>query len=488
MPVRIDTDDKGMDHNEATSASHLALRQQRQLLYYMRLIEHEMPQLAAFRKPFVPPPPAHPLIVRSISYGSEKHYAALKRTIVVPISRLPLKNAAAFHKFKLLAGARWSVEPPKDSGLGREEANGEHGYFKISCEDFPHASMNLKWASDALDRLIATANTLGTWRPRLARHEKEIMHGDEEIFDRQLETSRRNGCLIGGYPKFSTFGVVVGDRTSEGRDEFVRYHNAAVEVPNSSAITRIAAVSRETGVFIIVGVIERDLGTLYCTAVLVDPVHGYVAKHRKLVPTAMERVIWGQGDGTTLPVYEASFSGDESATKAKLATAICWENYMPLLRNFYYSRGVQIYCAPTVDSRPEWQHTMKHIALEGRCFVLSACQYAEEKDYPADHAVANPDKRESTNVMIAGGSVIISPLGKVLAGPLLGKEGVLTADLDLDDILRGKFDLDVTGHYARPDARVESSYVTNLSHLPAYWGRQCLAVTEKTTGQANMCS
>ncbi len=118
--------------------------------------------------------------------------------------------------------------------------------------------------------------------------------------------------------------MVVGDRTQEGRDEFVRYHNAAVEVPNSSAITRIAAVSRETGVFIIVGVIERDLGTLYCTAVLVDPVHGYVAKHRKLVPTAMERVIWGQGDGTTLPVYEASFSGDENATKAKLATAICW--------------------------------------------------------------------------------------------------------------------------------------------------------------------
>lgn len=95
---------------------------------------------------------------------------------------------------------------------------------------------------------------------------------------------------------------------------------------------------------------------------------------------------------------------------------------------------------------------MTHIALEGRCFVLSACQFAREGDYPADHAVANPQARDSQNVMIAGGSVIISPLGKVLAGPLLDGEGVLTADLDLDDVLRGKFDLDVTGHYARPDS------------------------------------
>ena len=95
---------------------------------------------------------------------------------------------------------------------------------------------------------------------------------------------------------------------------------------------------------------------------------------------------------------------------------------------------------------------MRHIALEGRCFVLSACQYAEEKDYPSDHAVADPLKRDPKNVMIAGGSVIVNPLGKVLAGPLLGAEGILTAELDLDDVVRGKFDLDVTGHYARPDS------------------------------------
>ena len=121
------------------------------------------------------------------------------------------------------------------------------------------------------------------------------------------------------------------------------------------------------------------------------------------------------------------------------------------VRTWYYSQGTQIYCAPTVDARPLWQSTMTHIALEGRCFVLSACQFSQEKDYPPDHAVADTEGRNPENVMIAGGSVIISPLGKVLAGPLRDGEGVISAELDLDDIFRGKFYLDTTGHYARND-------------------------------------
>ncbi|KAI0673414.1 carbon-nitrogen hydrolase [Trametes maxima] len=260
-------------------------------------------------------------------------------------------------------------------------------------------------------------------------------------------------AFIGGYPKMSTFGVVMGDRRPEGRDEFVRYAKAAIEIP-SPAITRIEQVSKELNVFLIVGIIERDGSTLYCTAVFVDPEQGYVGKHRKLAPTALERIIWGQGDGSTLPVLNKTFESavaPGSSVQAKLSATICWENYMPLLRNYYYTQGTQIYFAPTVDARPAWQHTMTHIALEGRCFVLSACQFAQEKDYPADHPVANAEARDPNNVMIAGGSVIISPLGKVLAGPLLDGEGVISAELDLDDVLRGKFDLDVAGHYARND-------------------------------------
>jgi len=135
-----------------------------------------------------------------------------------------------------------------------------------------------------------------------------------------------------------------------------------------------------------------------------------------------------------------------------------------VVRMHYYQLGTQIYCAPTVDSRPEWQHTMRHIAIEGRCFVLSACQFTQQKDYPADHSfAAEPSadaQRDPDGVMIAGGSVIVSPLGKVLAGPLLNEEGVLVADLDLEDIVRGQFDLDVRGHYARPDGTFQ-----NLSDL-----------------------
>ncbi|KAK0456707.1 carbon-nitrogen hydrolase [Armillaria borealis] len=258
-------------------------------------------------------------------------------------------------------------------------------------------------------------------------------------------------AFIGGYPKMSTFGAVVGLRAAQGRDEFLRYHSAAIEVP-SAAISRIEAISKETGVFLVVGVIERDGGTLYCTAVFIDPEQGYIAKHRKLAPTASERLIWGQGNGSTLSVVNKDFgSSSEAAVPTKISAAICWENYMPLLRYFYYSKGVQIYCAPTVDARPVWQNSMIHIALEGRCFVLAACQYAEEKDYPVDHAVADVSARNPQNVMIAGGSVIVNPLGEVLGGPLLKGEGVLTATLDLDDCIRGKFDLDVVGHYARPD-------------------------------------
>jgi beta-cyano-L-alanine hydratase/nitrilase len=131
---------------------------------------------------------------------------------------------------------------------------------------------------------------------------------------------------IGGYPKMSTFGVVVGERSSEGRDEFLRYHSAAIDIP-SPAISRIELISKDTGVFLVVGVIERDGGTLYCTVVFIDPQEGYLGKHRKLAPTAMERLIWGQGDGSTLPVLEKQFKSskdDETFVKTKISAAICW--------------------------------------------------------------------------------------------------------------------------------------------------------------------
>ncbi|KAH9937198.1 mitochondrial ribosomal subunit protein-domain-containing protein [Fomitopsis serialis] len=157
-------DDSLLEENEqydaldTGSAGHLRLQQQRRVLYYWRLIEHEMPNLVAYRKPFVPPSSSAPLVVRSIAYGGEEHPASLKRTIVVPVARLPLKDEAAIHKFKLLTGSRWTPEPPVNSGISPLEESPEHGYFSVSCEDFPMPAQNLKWASDALDRLLTEAN------------------------------------------------------------------------------------------------------------------------------------------------------------------------------------------------------------------------------------------------------------------------------------------------------------------------------------------
>ncbi len=246
-------------------------------------------------------------------------------------------------------------------------------------------------------------------------------------------------AFLGGYPKGLDFGVTVGSRSPDGRDLFRRYHAAAIEVPGPETET-LAALTRELGCHAVVGAVERQGGTLYCVALFFGP-DGYLGLHRKLMPTAAERYLWGQGDGSTLPVIDTG--------SARIGAAICWENYMPLLRTAMYAKGVDLWCAPTVDDRDAWQATMRHIALEGRCFVLSANQYLRRDALPADLHPVQGD--EPDTVLIGGGSVIVSPLGEVLAGPLRDGEGILTAQLDLDDLTRARFDLDTTGHYARPD-------------------------------------
>jgi Predicted amidohydrolase len=246
-------------------------------------------------------------------------------------------------------------------------------------------------------------------------------------------------AFVGGYPKRADFGARVGVRSAEGREWFRRYHDGAVDVPGP-AVDRLGEIARASSVHLVVGVIERERGTLYCTVLFVGPDGRLLGKHRKLMPTAMERLIWGFGDGSTIPVLETPLG--------RIGAVICWENYMPQLRLAMYGQGIQLYCAPTVDDRETWLPTMRHIALEGRCFVLSASQFARRSDYPADYPVEASDGDE---ILIAGGSCIVDPLGQVLAGPARDGEALLTADLDLGQIARGNLDLDVVGHYARPD-------------------------------------
>jgi nitrilase len=242
-------------------------------------------------------------------------------------------------------------------------------------------------------------------------------------------------ALLGGYPKGADFGARVGYRTPEGRDAFLKYWREAIEVPGPQT-EALGELARNTGAAMVVGVIERNTTTLYCTALFFSSGGQLVGKHRKLVPTAMERLIWGQGDGSTL------FSMQTAA--GRVGAAICWENYMPLLRTAMYAKGLEIWCAPTVDERDIWQTSMRHIAYEGRLFVVSACQYqpppgSAVPDWPLDRP------------LIRGGSVIVSPLGEVLAGPVYNREELLLATIDRDDVVRGRYDLDVVGHYARPD-------------------------------------
>jgi nitrilase len=240
-------------------------------------------------------------------------------------------------------------------------------------------------------------------------------------------------AFVGGYPKGRDFGVVVGRRSPEGREEFRRYFESAIAIPGPE-LEFLAKVARENRLYLVTGVIERAGGTLYCTVVFFGPDGQYLGKHRKLMPTAMERIVWGPGDGSTLTVVDTPCG--------KLGAVICWENYMPLLRTAMYAKGVELYCAPTVDDRDTWFPTMRHIACEGRCFVLSACQYV---------AAESASASTSAVPLIRGGSCIVSPMGEVLGGPVYGSEQVLTAEINLAEIVRGKFDLDVVGHSSRPD-------------------------------------
>jgi len=248
-------------------------------------------------------------------------------------------------------------------------------------------------------------------------------------------------ALVPAYPRGLSFGTVVGSRSPEGRKVWQRYWENAVDVPGPTTEI-LGEAARQAGVHMAIGVIERDGGTLYCTLLYFGPDGKLLGKHRKLKPTAAERLIWGEGDGSTLTVVDAGF--------ARIGGLICWENYMPLARMAIYGKGVDIYLAPTADGRDSWQATLRHIACEGRCFVLGCNQFVTRDMYPDDLDL-DADLESQPEIMSRGGSAIVSPMGDLLAGPLFDREGILYADLDLGEVVRSRFDFDVVGHYARPD-------------------------------------
>ena len=235
----------------------------------------------------------------------------------------------------------------------------------------------------------------------------------EKTSDLAADARRRGASLIlfpeafvSGYPRGSGFGALVGSRTSEGREQFRQYWESAIDIPGPE-FERLVQIARLNQTHLVIGVMEREGGTLYCTVLFFSTDGRFLGKHRKLMPTASERLIWGFGDGSTMPVMQTEIG--------RIGAVICWENYMPLLRTAMYAKGIELYCAPTADGRETWLPTVRHIAQEGRCFVLSCNQFARRRDYPANYAGELDDDPEA--VVSRGGSCIIGPLGQILAGP-----------------------------------------------------------------------
>ena len=264
----------------------------------------------------------------------------------------------------------------------------------------------------------------------------------EEAGRRGAELAVLPEVLIPGYPRGMGFGTVIGSRSDAGRKTYARYWENSVEVPGD-VTEAVGAACARAGLFAVIGVSERDSihrgSTLYNTLLYFGPDGSLLGKHRKLKPTGSERLIWGEGDGSTLTTVRTPFG--------VVGGLICWENYMPLARMAMYAKGVEIYLAPTADNRDSWQATIRHIACEGRCFVLACNQFMTRSMIPPDWEDIGP----GPEVISRGGSAIVDPLGDYVAGPLFEEEGMLVADLDLDRITESRFDLDVAGHYNRPD-------------------------------------
>ncbi|TDF82318.1 carbon-nitrogen hydrolase family protein [Pseudomonas sp. H9] len=289
-----------------------------------------------------------------------------------------------------------------------------------------------------MSRSIVAALQIGASPLGKAATLEQILGFEEEIKAAGARLVVMPEALLGGYPKGEGFGTYLGYRLPQGREAYAQYYANAIDVPGAET-DELAGLAARTGAELVIGVIERSGNTLYCTALFFSPTQGLVTKHRKLMPTGTERLIWGQGDGSTLPVVDTPVG--------RIGAAICWENHMPLLRTAMYAKGVQVWCAPTVDERDVWQASMRHIAHEGRVFLISACQVQ-----PSPNALGiEVPHWEPDRPLIQGNSVIVGPLGEVLAGPLKHETGLLTAEIDLDELVRARYDFDVVGHYARPD-------------------------------------
>jgi nitrilase len=270
-------------------------------------------------------------------------------------------------------------------------------------------------------------------------------------------------AFIPGYPVWVWF--IPPGRTHPLRALYSRLHANSISIPGPAA-NRLAQASGDLGVTVAIGVNERNSeasdSTLYNTLLYLGPNGEVLGKHRKLIPTAGERLVWGQAAGCDLDVFELPF--------ARISGLICWENYMPLARYALTAWGEQVHVAPTWDRGEPWISTMRHSAKEGRCFVVSACQAFHKDDIPDSLALKSDYLQDIQGWINPGLSLIADPDGKIVAGPLEGEEGILYADVEPDQLTGPRWQLDTAGHYARPDVfelRVNRDQRTMISTYSA---------------------
>lgn len=249
--------------------------------------------------------------------------------------------------------------------------------------------------------------------------------------------------FIPGYPYGMTFGFTVGSRSAPGREDWKMYYDNSILVPGPET-ERLGQAAKKANAWLSIGVSERDSisATLYNSNLFFSPDGKLAACHRKLKPTGAERVIWGDADRAFFPVAETPWG--------PMGSMICWESYMPLARAALYQKGVTLYIAPNTNDNEEWQSTIRHIALEGRCYFINCNMFFTREMYPSGLHCPEEIGR-LPDVVCRGGSCVIDPYGHYETQPVWDAEKIVFAELSMDKVPASRMEFDACGHYARPD-------------------------------------
>lgn len=248
--------------------------------------------------------------------------------------------------------------------------------------------------------------------------------------------------FIPGYPYGMTFGFRVGSRNADGRKDWKAYYDNSI-LANGPEMQQLIEKAKEQGIYLSIGYSERDAvtGTLYNSNMMIAP-DGTAMNHRKLKPTGSERVVWGDADRDYFPVMETPWG--------PMGNLICWESYMPLARVALYQKGISLYISPNTNDNPEWQDTIRHIAIEGHCYFINCDMFFTRADYPKT-ASAGEEIAKLPEIACRGGSCVVDPFGHVVSDTIWDQEGIIYAELDMQKVPASKMEHDVCGHYARPD-------------------------------------